>query len=32
MLTVVEIDGSRIMKLEVSFGVDESPSASPEIR
>jgi len=30
MLTVVEIDGSRIMKLEVEFGVDdETPSDEP---
>ena len=30
MLTVVEIDGSRIMKLEVAFGVDdETPSDEP---
>ena len=38
MLTVVEIDGSRIMKLEVEFGVDggtptdDSQSARPETR
>ncbi len=29
MLTVVEIDGSRIMKLEVAFGVDDAPTDDP---
>ena len=28
MLTVVEIDGSRIMKLEVEFGVDDGAERS----
>jgi putative hemolysin len=34
-LTVVEIDGTRIMKIEVEFGADDTPSdpvASPELR
>jgi CBS domain containing-hemolysin-like protein len=33
-LTVVEIDGTRIMKIEVEFGADDTPDpvASPELR
>jgi CBS domain containing-hemolysin-like protein len=29
-LTVLEIEGSRILKIEVEFGVDETPAGAPE--
>ena len=28
-LTVLEVDGSRIMRIEVEFGVDETPTDEP---